>query len=218
MPPLGGGHRVQETQPERLDRDMPILPPEPSVYPDSLLAEGTWTADESQRWLVLHTRPRAEKALARRLLTRSISFYLPLFQKRSRSRGRLLSSYLPLFPGYIFLLGDQDARLEALQTNLVAQCLPVEDQTGLYEDLVRVYQLTGSGEPVVPEQHLQPGTWVEIVEGPMTGLQGKVIRQGKRLKFFVEVNFLQQGASVEIDGWMIRPLAGQQTLACASER
>jgi transcriptional antiterminator RfaH len=197
---------------------MPILPPEPCIYPDGLFLDPAWVPDEGQRWLVLHTRPRAEKALARRFLARSLPFYLPLFEKRWRCRGRLLRSHLPLFPGYLFLLGDPQARLEALQTNLVAHCLPVEDQERLHQDLIRVHRVLASGEPVIPEERLQPGTLVEIVEGPMSGLHGKVIRQGKRLKFFVEVNFLQQGASVEIDGWMIRPLADQPHPVGAGDR
>jgi transcriptional antiterminator RfaH len=192
---------------------MPLLPPEPFVFPDNLFLD-PFGPNDSQRWLVLHTRPRAEKALVRRFLGRSLPFFLPLYQKRWRSRGRLLCSYLPLFPGYVFLRGGPEARLEALQTNLVANCLPVEDQEQLHADLRRVHHLMTSGEPLVPEDRLQPGTLVEIIDGPLKGLQGKVLREGKRLKFFVEVNFLQRGASVEIDKWMIRALSGQSTLAC----
>jgi hypothetical protein len=193
---------------------MPILPPEPFVFPDHLFAGPARGPGEGQRWLVLHTRPRAEKALARRFLARSLPFFLPLSQRRWRCRGRLLSSHLPLFPGYIFLLGDEDARVTALQTNLVAQCLRVEDQDQLHADLLRVHHLVTSGEPLVPEERLPPGTPVEIIDGPLKGLEGKVLRQGKRLKFFVEVDFLQRGASVEIDGWMIRPLRSPQPLTC----
>jgi transcription antitermination factor NusG len=62
-----------------------------------------------------------------------------------------------------------------------------------------------SGEPLTPEDRLQAGDWVVITSGPLEGLQGKVIRRGKHLRFFVEVEFLQRGASVEIDASMIRP-------------
>jgi transcriptional antiterminator RfaH len=47
---------------------------------------------------------------------------------------------------------------------------------------------------------------VEIISGPFAGLEGKVLRRGKQLKLFVEVRFLQQGVSVEIESWMIQPL------------
>jgi hypothetical protein len=46
---------------------------------------------------------------------------------------------------------------------------------------------------------------VEITSGALAGLEGKVLRQGKGWKFFVEVKLLQCGVSVEIDASMIRP-------------
>jgi transcriptional antiterminator RfaH len=185
---------------------MPLLPLEPFVFPGDLLSGQTAGSDDLLRWWVLHTRPRAEKALARRVLNQKISFFLPLYKRQWRSKGRLLSSHVPLFPGYVFLRGDGHARQKALETNLVANCLPVNDQLRLWSDLTRVYSLMASGSPLSPEDRLQPGTHVEIVSGPLAGIQGKIIRRGKHLKFFVEVEFLRQGVSVEIESWMFRPM------------
>jgi len=183
---------------------MPLLPPEAFVWPEQLLSR-PYPEGEAVRWWALHSRPRAEKALARLFLARGLSFFLPLAKKRWRNRGRLFTSTSPLFPGYIFLMGDENARVSALTTNQVAQCIRVEDQKRLHLDLAQIHRLMISGEPLTPEERLQPGDWVEISGGPLEGLQGKVIRRGKHLRFFVEVQFLQRGASVEIDGSMIRP-------------
>jgi transcription antitermination factor NusG len=184
---------------------MPLLPPEAFVWPDDLLARPTPPVDTAARWWALHTRPRAEKTLARHFLGRELSFFLPLAKKRWRNRGRLFTSTSPLFPGYIFLWGDEEARVAALTTNQVAHCIRVEDQAQLHQDLARVHRLMVSGAPLTPEERIQPGDWVEITSGPLEGLQGKIIRRGKHLRFFVEVHFLQRGASVEIDASMIRP-------------
>jgi len=183
---------------------MPLLPPEVFVWPEDLLVQPL-PAGETRRWWALHSRPRAEKTLARHFLGRELSFFLPLAKKRWRNRGRLFTSTSPLFPGYIFLWGDDEARVSALTTNQVAHCIRVEDQPQLHQDLARIHQLMVSGEPLTPEERIQPGDWVEITTGPLQGLQGKIIRRGKHLRFFVEVHFLQRGASVEIDGSMIRP-------------
>ena len=184
---------------------MPLLPPETFVWPDDLLARPTPPVDTAARWWALHTRPRAEKTLARHFVGRELSFFLPLAKKRWRKRGRLFTSTSPLFPGYIFLWGDEEARVAALTTNQVAHCIRVEDQAQLHQDLARVHRLMVSGEPLTPEERIEPGDWVEISSGPLEGLQGKIIRRGKHLRFFVEVHFLQRGASVEIDAAMIRP-------------
>src|SRR5262249_33116911 len=81
----------------------------------------------ASRWWVLHTRPRAEKTLARKCLGRGTPFFLPVYQKEWRSRGRLLRSNLPLFPGYLFLRGTAEDRLHALETHLIVPTLPADD-------------------------------------------------------------------------------------------
>jgi hypothetical protein len=51
---------------------------------------------------------------------------------------------------------------------------------------------------------------VEIVAGPLAGLEGRLLRRGKGLRFTVEVRMLKQGVSVEVERWMFRPLAQRQ--------
>lgn len=183
---------------------MPVLPLEPFLSPGDLLDS---PAVGPGRWWVLHTRPRAEKALTRGLLRRDVPFFLPLGQRQLRRRGETLTSYLPLFPGYCFLYGDEEARLAALTTNLVVRCLAVEDQEQLHAELAAVHRLMLSGCALTPQERLQPGAPIEITAGPLAGLRGKVLRRGKRWMFLVEVQFLQRGVSVEIEGWMIQPLS-----------
>jgi transcriptional antiterminator RfaH len=112
---------------------------------------------------------------------------------------------LPLFPGYVFLRGGEEERVIAFETNKVANCIRVEDQPGLDRDLVRVHASINSGLPILPEERIQPGTPAEIVQGPLAGYQGVILRSGKNLKFVIEVNFLQRGAAIEVDSSMIRP-------------
>jgi transcriptional antiterminator RfaH len=193
---------------------MPLLPPEPFIYPDDLLtgdaADAAAGPSDLPRWWILHCKPRAEKALARRVLSRSVGFFLPQYLRQWRSRGRSFSSHLPLFPGYLFLHADEPARGMALETNLVASCLPVPDQAGLRADLGRVLRLMTLDLPLAPEEQLAPGDRVEIVAGPLAGLEGRLLRRGKGLRFTVEVRMLKQGVSVEVERWMFRPLAQRQ--------
>ena len=187
---------------------MPLMPLEPFVFPDDLLLRTDLGADEAP-WWVLHTRPRAEKALARRLLRRENPFFLPLCKRQWRNRGRNHCSYVPLFPGYVFLKGQSQTIFQILETNLVARILSVVDQQQLQEDLARVYRVIATGAPLAPEERLQPGDRVEITAGSLAGLEGKVLRKGKQLRFIVEVQFLQRGVSAEIESWMIQPCPGE---------
>jgi transcription antitermination factor NusG len=185
---------------------MPLLALERYLYPDDLLGNPACFADVPERWWVLHTRPRAEKTLARQCFGRKLPFYLPLYRKKWRSAGRLQNSYLPLFPGYVFLYGEAQVRHAALETNLVAQAISVSDQGQLQADLVRLNRLLDVDAAVAPEDRLEPGAPVKVIHGPLAGLEGKVLRRDKNCRFVIEVQFLQRGVSAEIESWMIQPL------------
>jgi transcriptional antiterminator RfaH len=189
---------------------VPLLPPEPNVCPQDLFdrPQEELAAGEGRRWRVLHTKPRQEKSLARQLHRSGVPFYLPLVARRLLVRGRVQSSYLPLFPGYLFLLGDAQERVAALATSRVVRTLEVPHQAGLWHDLRQVSRLIASGAPVTPEARLVPGDLVEIRSGVLAGLTGKVLRVASKTRFVVQVNFIQQGASVELEDFHLVALSG----------
>jgi transcription antitermination factor NusG len=178
---------------------MPILPAEPALFPEQVFTMPTPPDLAHRRWWVLQARPRQEKSLARRLHERGCPFFLPLIPRRLRVRGRILTSYVPLFSGYVFLLADGEERAVALATNRVVRSLVVADQEELWRDLRQIDRLIALGAPITPEQQLAPGTPVEIRSGPLAGLRGKVIRSASGHRFVVQVNFIQEGASVLLD-------------------
>jgi transcriptional antiterminator RfaH len=155
---------------------------------------------------VIHTRPRQEKSLARRLMAEGIAFYLPAVARRLRVRGRVLTSHVPLFTSYLFLHADRDERVAALATDRVVQSLEVHDQDRLWHDLRQIDRLIAAGAPVDTEPRLAPGTPVEITTGPLAGLSGTVIRTVSGRRFVVRVDFIQQGASVLLEDCALLPL------------
>jgi transcription antitermination factor NusG len=185
---------------------MPLLPAEPCLYPENLFTEST--APEEGVWWVLHTRPRAEKTVARALLAGRVPFFLPVYEHSRRVRGRLQTSHLPLFSSYLFLKTDDEGRIRALETNQIANCIQVLDQATLQEELAAVHRTMTSGAAIGPIAQLVPGTAVTIAKGPLTGLTGKVLRQGNRVTLVVEVRLLNQGVAVEIENWMVEVVPG----------
>ena len=187
---------------------MPLLPLAPYSFPKHLFGDLEATELLSFNWLVLHTKPRAEKKLAERLFQKQIGFFLPVFNRTWRHNGRRLTSHLPLFPGYLFLLNDElnERKFSAFSTGLVAGYLPVFDQTRLQRELAQIHQLIVSEVPLAPEDRLGPGKPVEIVAGPLKGMEGIIVRRNASLRFVVQVDFIQRGASVEVESWMVRPL------------
>jgi transcriptional antiterminator RfaH len=183
---------------------MPILPAEPDLYPDDLWSEGESGALRSGTWWCLHTKPRQEKAAARHLRSRAITYYLPQVVHEDRTpQGRKTRSVLPLFTSYLFLCGDDHARIEALKGNRLVGVLEVTNQQGLVHDLRQIHQMLSSGLAVVPEPVMPVGARVRIKSGPLTGIEGTVIRRGKRDQFVAVVQFLGRGATVDLEDWQV---------------
>ena len=190
---------------------MPLLPPEPTVFPETLLTDPPSSPSAVERWWVAYTKAKAEKALARHLRGRGVAHYLPLEAHHWRKNGRDFSSYLPLFPGYLFLYGDEASRITALESNVVSRMLDVAEQRRLLSDLLRVDRMLAAEVPLEHSGTLVPGQPVNIVAGPLSGLHGTLVRQGGQLRLVVEVTFLRQAVSAEVEAWMVeradRPIA-----------
>ncbi len=185
---------------------MPILREEPSLYPESLL-DAPPPGVAPRCWLALYTKSRQEKSLARELLKIGIPFYLPLVRKTSVSRGRKRTSLMPLFGGYVFLYGSEDERVRSLTTGRISRVLEVEDADQLVFDLRQLRQLIVSDAPLTVESRLAPGQWVRVRQGAFAGLEGTVLKRRGKTRLLVSINFLQQGASVEIDDFLLEPLS-----------
>ena len=185
---------------------MPVLSREADLFPECLFDPAQRAELGERLWWVMHTRPRQEKSLARELYTRQTPFYLPVIPRRWRSRGRVMTSHVPLFSGYVFVLADGEERVATLGTHRVVRSLEVPDQEGLWGDLRQIEQLLASGAPVTPEDRFQPGTTVEIRRGPLAGLRGTILRGASGRRFVVQVNFIQRGASVLLDDFDLAEL------------
>jgi transcription antitermination factor NusG len=188
---------------------MPILPAEPDCNPPNLWDDPSIHASNGESvWWCLHTKPRQEKATARDLKDQGLVYYLPQVRKESHTpKGRKLQSIVPLFMGYIFLKGDQTARLAAFRAHRLVSVLEVVDQQALARDLQQIYTMLSSGLPVTPEDAMPVGATVRITTGPLTGMVGTVIRRAKRDQFVAVVRFLGRGAMVDLQDWQVELVA-----------
>src|ERR1039458_6594318 len=65
-------------------------------------------------------------------------------------------------------------------------------------------RIAASGLPVVSCGYTRIGETVELIAGPLQGVRGIVLRQGKSTRLVVGVELLQRSVSVEVDGaWAV---------------
>jgi len=162
--------------------------------------------DFEGQWWVVHTRSRNEKALAHDLISKDISYFLPMSWKVSRKSRRTTRSLLPLFNGYLFFCGKENDRVELLKTNRVAHLIEVDNQEKLLKELVQVNQALQSGAPLTPHNYIKEGQRCRVIAGPLMGLEGIVVRSNNATRLVLQIDMLGQAASVEIDVDMIEVL------------
>jgi transcription antitermination factor NusG len=174
----------------------------PCLHPVDLLSD-RGTAVENRSWWLAHTLPRQEKALAAALYSRDVGFYLPLVTRKSLSRGRTRVAQIALFPGYVFVCGTEDDRLSVLKTNRVLTVRSVPDDARLRRDLLQFAEMIALGAPLLPEAKLTAGERVRVKSGPFRDQEGTVIRRNGKTRLLIAVDYLQQGASLEIDDCLL---------------
>jgi transcriptional antiterminator RfaH len=173
-------------------RNMPILPYEPDIYPDTLLD----SPPPDAKWWAGYTFARREKVFMNLLRKFKVPNYGPLIKKTSRTpAGRVETSFIPLFSGYVFLCGNDDQRAEAFRTKCAVRIVEASDQAELLFDLRQIQRLIASDAPLTPESRLTKGMKVRIQSGPLSGIEGEVIKRRRKDTLLVAVRFLQQGAS-----------------------
>ena len=151
------------------------------------------------RWWVAHTKPRQEKALARDVWHSGGQYFLPMHEVTRTSRGRKWKTWLPLFTGYAFLCCDEAGRVDALQTDRIANLIEVPDQQQLVDELASLRRLLDQPGEIDPYPKLCQGKLCRIRKGPLVGLEGIIERRRGRTRFVVNVTVLGQAAAVEID-------------------
>lgn len=186
---------------------MPILKPEPDIFPPDLLENSGMHVDDGRQWHCLYTLSRREKVLLRTLIANGIACYSPMVAKRFRSpSGRLRTSQTALFPNYVFLYGDETDRLAALMTNCVSRTQVIADTCVLVNDLRQIRMALQVGVPLTPEARLEKGQRVRVSAGPFKGFEGEVLRREGKTRLLLQLNFLEQGVSMELDEAVLKPI------------
>ena len=160
-------------------------------------------------WYVVWTRARHERAVARQLLDKQVETFLPTIKRWSQWSDRRKSIDWPLFPCYCF------ARFDPLDTRRIASCVGVQtivsfggqpkSVSDVEIDSLRI--LVDNILPYDPCPTLSEGQKVSIVDGPLRGVVGRLLKKDRRhASVILAVELIGQAARVEVDASDVRPL------------
>ena len=167
--------------------------------PDVTYPAATPVSAMQGRWWVAHTKSRQEKALAQDLGRLGISYFLPLVERVRFRSGRRYEPLMALFPGYVFVCGDDEDRERTFRGNRVASTLRVEDQTQLIRELAEIQKAVEAEAPMDIYPGMVRGRRCRVVGGPFAGIEGKVMVRKDVERLVLSVGALGQAVALEID-------------------
>jgi transcription antitermination factor NusG len=176
------------------------------LQPADLAEQPVLRASPGWRWHVLHVRSRQEKALCADLARRGIRHYLPLVRQTRFYGHRKADVQLPLFAGYVFLLGTIEQAYVADRTGRVARIIPVFNQEQIDWELANLQLALHRQPSLAPYPFLRAGARVEVRGGPFRGLQGMVEGLAKECRLVLQVTTLGKAVSLEIDASLVDPI------------
>jgi transcription antitermination factor NusG len=156
------------------------------------------------RWIVVRTLARQEKALAKTLGKMGTRFYLPLIPTLRYYGRRRVTVATPLFAGYLFIRGSLEQCYEADRTHRIASVLHVADQVRLNDELKSLWIVLSNSHSLNVYPHLGVGDRVEIRAGPLRGVKGYIEQRPDTVRrLILNVDILGRALSLELDASLV---------------
>ena len=153
-------------------------------------------------WYAVHTFSRQERKVEKGLVVKGIDTFLPKINRPSRKYKSVNLVDIPLFPGYLFVHTDLDVNYyNIIRQSGVVRILGYKKQwTPVPEDTIRNIEiLIQSGRYLESWPSLEPGKKVRVVDGPLEGVSGVIIRRkNKKQRIVVGVELLGRSVSAEL--------------------
>jgi|ERR1700728_2223902 transcriptional antiterminator RfaH len=161
----------------------------------------------SHPWFAVIVRSRHEKSVKTILDAKGYKTSLPLRRYTcKRGSGTDWESRKPLIPGYVFVVYDLQNPLPLVTTPGFVQVVGMGSGPSAIPEaeIEALERIAASQLPVAHCGYTRIGEAVELIEGPLKGVQGRVLRQSKATHFVVSIDLLQRSIAVEIEGaWAV---------------
>jgi transcription antitermination factor NusG len=152
------------------------------------------------QWFAVYTRSHHEKSVAEQLRGRGIEHFLPVYASARRWKDRVKMLEMPLFTGYLFVRIFPSQFLSILQVHGVSRLvgspkpLPLEEK-----EIQQLRTWLSLSLSVEPNPYLRVGQLVRVRRGPLTDVEGILIRKKNGLRLVVSIDLIQRSVALEID-------------------
>ncbi|MBK5246932.1 MAG: UpxY family transcription antiterminator [Peptostreptococcaceae bacterium] len=161
-------------------------------------------------WYAVYVKSRTEKKAQAELQFKEIETFLPLQRKLRQWSDRKKWVEMPLISGYLFVRIGRKEHDAVLQSNYVVSYVRFEGSAAIIPDnqidYLKMMLQHENLEIEITRERLEPGQIIEIIAGPMIGLQGKLVKIKGKNKVAIVLEQLGYSALIEILSEDIRVL------------
>jgi transcription antitermination factor NusG len=159
-------------------------------------------------WYAVYTQANHEKKAAAEISRRGVESFLPLYRSARRWSDRRVELAMPLFQGYLFARLALFDRLKVLQVPGVVRFVGFGGLPApLPDDQIHVLRSgLKEGLRASPHPYLTVGRRVALKSGPLTGLQGILLRRKGCLRVVISIELIQRAVVVDVDAADVQPL------------
>jgi transcription antitermination factor NusG len=164
-------------------------------------------------WYALYTRHQHEKMVDQILTNKGFNTFLPLYATTHHWKDRTKALSLPLFPCYVFLKGGIERRLQILTTPGIYGLVSSAGQPAAIPDIEieAIRRVVESGTRVEAHPFLKCGNWVRVKCGPLTGIEGILVRKKNISRLVLSVEILGTAASIEVAAFQVEAVNAPRT-------
>lgn len=161
----------------------------------------------ARTWYLVQSKPRNEARALENLLRQGYETYLPLMEVERLQRGKLLRKMEPLFPRYLFLhLEEGNDNWGPIRSTLgIAGMVRFGLAYATVSDAV--IEVIRERTQEVKKTLFETGDSVQVVSGPLVGLEGVFEIADGEQRSFVLLEFMQKQQRVSVstaDLWTAR--------------
>jgi transcription termination/antitermination protein NusG len=162
-----------------------------------------------RHWFALQTRSRHEKIVRNQLDMRNIEHFLPTMKRVSQWTDRKKQIEMPLFAGYCFAKFSSSDRLSVLQLEGVVRVVGSGGRPESIPDdeIESLRKLLSSSSEYICHPYFREGMLVEVISGPLKGIQGRLVRESRHCsRLVLSITLIQRAIAVEIDAASVVPV------------
>lgn len=160
-------------------------------------------------WYALYTRHQHEKMVDQVLTNKGFNTFLPLYATTHTWKDRTKALSLPLFPCYVFLKGGIERRLQIITTPGIYGLVSSAGQPAAIPEIEieAIRRVVNSGVRVEAHPFLKCGNRVRVKCGPLTGIEGILIRKKNISRLVLSVEILGTAAAIEVSAFQVEAVS-----------